>query len=187
MAARGMQAVHLPWASSLGGRQKERHELGANHPFHQQFNGTGGGNIIGPLPSSHLREGADSISQCSGDMVTFSGLLLNWHLSPPGALWRCFHRVPGAFAGRCCWVWTTHPQQRCLLLSRAFSQLKASRWPSETREEPGEHGTFPESHAGATVSMVRAVHWRDQGLLGKQEKKREAEVVRVTQAGQKQW
>ena len=56
---------------------------------------------------------------------------------------------------------------------------------------PGEHSTSPESHTGATLSMIRAggLFMGDKegsGTLKKARKKGEAEVVKATQAGQKQ-
>lgn len=56
------------------------------------------------LSSLRLRKDSDSVSvsQHSGDTLTFPDLLFNCYLSP-------FHGAPGAFAKHCCWVWAIYP------------------------------------------------------------------------------
>lgn len=57
----------------------------------------------------------------------------------------------------CCWVWAIYPQQRCLALSRAFSQPKASL------SGPVKHG---ELHSSQEALHIPQQPWQSHVLHG---------------------
>lgn len=136
-----------------------------------------GGNVVGTLPSFHLRTDVDSISPHSGNKVTFPDLLVNCHFSSLSALWRHFHRVPPealllpGIALGLNYVSTAEVPGTFQGIFPAQS-LVAAQSDKGSCTVPRKRSRSQDSHARATLPMFRAVGLFMGGKDGKQEKKK---------------